>query len=359
MSKIQAVLRENGLDKTVKDLNLIFQQKDSLVLLKYKQHCADWRNEALHNCRGIILDSNQNWKIVAYPYDKFFNLGEGYAARIDWTSAKVYKKYDGSLINLYHYNEQWNVQTTGMIDASGYTSGTISFCELFWKTVGIMYKQTKEEFCAQLDVNKNYFFELCTPDNIVIVPTQKYNIYLHGVRNMITLKEESIESVNLISTEMFNLTNVKEVDKEIQNMPWTEEGYVVVDENFQRVKIKNPKYVAVHMTKFKQGRHMLINVIKLGDQDEHLVYFPDDRKELDDLTQKWNLTQKMIQTLYDTYCKLAEGSTSKFANKVKMCTENSKTKACLFMLWNKKAKTVFDAMCTLDDKFLYTEFLKL
>lgn len=57
-----------------------------------------WNNVTL-NCRGLILDESYN--IVARPWKKFFNLGEGYA-EIDMTMpVEVTDKIDGSLGILY------------------------------------------------------------------------------------------------------------------------------------------------------------------------------------------------------------------------------------------------------------------
>jgi hypothetical protein len=106
----------------------------------------------VHECRGIILDANDNWNIVCYPYKKFFNYGEPNAginslnirtrrvyfnyvsyhfrfsmffilllffslvAEIDWNSAVVTEKLDGSLVTLYWYQNGWQVSSTGTPD---------------------------------------------------------------------------------------------------------------------------------------------------------------------------------------------------------------------------------------------------
>lgn len=93
--KIQKLLREFGLDKVKQDLVLEVKEKDNLVMLKYNQIAADWKIEALHECRGIILDRDNNWNVVCYGFNKFFNIGEGYVKPIDWDSAKFYTKLDG------------------------------------------------------------------------------------------------------------------------------------------------------------------------------------------------------------------------------------------------------------------------
>lgn len=47
------------------------------------------------------------------PYKKFFNFGEDCAATIDWNTAKVQEKIDGSLISLYWYDDSWHISSTG------------------------------------------------------------------------------------------------------------------------------------------------------------------------------------------------------------------------------------------------------
>jgi tRNA splicing ligase len=58
----------------------------------------------VQECRGIVLDENDDWKIVCYPYTKFFNYGEFNAVKLDWNKPlKVSAKVDGTLVILYRY----------------------------------------------------------------------------------------------------------------------------------------------------------------------------------------------------------------------------------------------------------------
>jgi len=72
----------------------------------------------VQECRGIVLDMDDDWAVVAYPYRKFFNYGERWAASVDWSSAAVVDKLDGSLATLYWYRGQWHVASSGVPDAS-------------------------------------------------------------------------------------------------------------------------------------------------------------------------------------------------------------------------------------------------
>lgn len=60
-----------------------------LVLFKYNQIESPFAEPIVRECRGLILDESEGWCVVSRSFDKFFNHGEGHAAPIDWSSARV------------------------------------------------------------------------------------------------------------------------------------------------------------------------------------------------------------------------------------------------------------------------------
>ncbi|WP_445240384.1 RNA ligase [Microcoleus vaginatus] len=96
--ELQEYLRQHGLETLSETYHIKVtrhRQYPDLVCLKYSQIESPLGEKIVQQCRGIILDSSQDWQIVSYPYDKFFNYGEIHAAAIDWRNAKVYEKLDG------------------------------------------------------------------------------------------------------------------------------------------------------------------------------------------------------------------------------------------------------------------------
>jgi hypothetical protein len=71
-------------------------QFPNLVLLNYSQINSPMNEPIVQECRGLILDEADNWRVVCRPYDKFFNYGEPNAVEVDWGTASVYEKLDGS-----------------------------------------------------------------------------------------------------------------------------------------------------------------------------------------------------------------------------------------------------------------------
>ncbi|HLO48593.1 MAG TPA: T4 RnlA family RNA ligase [Kamptonema sp.] len=276
--ELQDYLRQHGLDSLCSTYHIKssrHQKYPHLVCLKYSQIESPLGEKIVQQCRGIILDSSQNWQIVSYPYDKFFNYGEIHAALIDWSSAKVYEKLDGSLTVLYFYDGEWRVQTSGTPDASGEVNGFgFTFAELFWKVWHELgYKLPQE-------TKECFIFELMTPYNRIVVQQKDNQISLHGVRNIDTL----IESDPSIWTSKYGwqlvqsypLTSWTEVIKAAEQLdPMDSEGYIICDRNFNRVKVKSPQYVAISHLREGFSTRRMIEIILTNEGEEFLSYFPE------------------------------------------------------------------------------------
>ena len=102
---------------TNKPYCLKIQRDDQYVLFKYNQIESDFSNPIVKEARGIIFKEGFCNYSVCYAFNKFFNYGETNAATINWNSATVTEKIDGSLIKLWYDNKQWHISTNGMIDA--------------------------------------------------------------------------------------------------------------------------------------------------------------------------------------------------------------------------------------------------
>ena len=72
----------------------------------------------------------------------------------------------------------------------------------------------------------------------------------------------------------YPLHNLKEVQEAANALPWNEEGYVVCDAKFNRVKIKSPEYVLAHhgRTNGNISTSRLLEIILNNEVDEFLIY---------------------------------------------------------------------------------------
>lgn len=274
--------------------NLKISRDGSYVMFKYNQLSSDFSNPIVREARGIIFQED-NWKCVRRAFDKFFNYGEPNAAEVDWTTAKVQTKYDGSLISAWFDNRKWHYSTNGTIDAYKALTGDIKFptfgdvLEEAFRNNGSSKKEIFEHLASK---NVCYTFELVSPQTRVVIPYEKPDLYFIGRRVMKTECEgntkDSIVSEIFKTPKEYDFHSAQDVVDSAKELPWDEEGYVVVDSNFNRVKIKSPAWLVAHYTRSNNSisKESLIQVVLDGEQEEFLVYADDYREELESVEQE-------------------------------------------------------------------------
>lgn len=358
MATLQNFLRTIG---SVLDLqkryNINVKLHDSypqLHLFKYDQRKSPFNEPIVRECRGIILDADNDWAIVCRPYDKFFNYEEPEAHDIDWSTARCYEKLDGSLMTLYHYDDKWHVSSSGVPDASGNLPPTVyksdmTFRDLFWQVWGELNYQLPE------DTSKCYIFELMTPLNQVIVPQKSNQIILHGVRCMETMAEHTPESyTDIYGWQVVKSYDIGDVDLMVQHIkdcdPMLTEGRVVCDHRFHRIKIKGRQYVIMAHTSAKGSSFSdkdIISIIQRNEADEFLANYPEHLARFDQLTELYQRTLDTIQTSVNQHL-------NETPKEMGLIVKDLWYKSCLFALKNGKVTSVRDWLDTQDPKRLVT-----
>lgn len=364
---IQKWIDTNGIDKLETDLGILVKPKDDLILLKYNQIESNKALSEVQESRGLIL-SIPDLKIVNYVFKKFFNLGEGPADQIDRNDAIVYKKWDGSLINIWHWNNEWRMSTSGVIDGNVEIEPGLTFNTLLHQAIQKVYNKSWLEFTNDLDTDCCYAFELCTPYNIVVTQHQTWNLPLLGIRNKVTLKEIEPEMCNIDwmhVCESYPLSDLEQINNTFQELDWQNEGYIVRSKtlhgnNFLRIKIKNPKYVAVHHLKGGLGLHHAMQVVKDNEIDEFLVYFSERSQEILFLERKWKQLESLLQFQWQIILNYGQGydSMKSYALDVQAKIDK-KWQGLMYKLKQNPELNINNWMCEyIDNKWIYTEFIK-
>lgn len=259
------------------------QEQDNLVLLKYDQVNSDFNIKLVRECRGIILDK-RTWEPVCYPFNKFFNMGESYADTVDGRIF-VYQKVDGSLAKVWFYEGRWRLSSNGAIDATQVTVGNnVNFFGLFLQAL-YGYGLTWESFTLTLDPQFTYMYELATQDNRVVIPYEGYHIFYLGQRNINTYQEYYWPDNRIENVKVYNFETAEDVEVAAEQLPDDEEGYVVRDESWNRVKIKNPTYFMLHKMA-NNGQPDFMRYYCEHEQEELLAYFPEYKSQFDDIERK-------------------------------------------------------------------------
>lgn len=253
MRVLELMNRENNWEEILQEAPYFIniKKKDGYVLLKYNQIFSDFSNEIVRECRGAIFRKNVDgrWICVSRGFDKFMNFGESYAPKIDWESAIVMEKVDGSLIRCFWDNGKWHIATNGQIDAfeTVIDDREWTFGHLVYKALGGEYRFNK--LTMLLDPNFTYMFELVSPMTQVIIPYPETKLYYLGARDMVTMRENKFKDYKVIKAfgisipKHYPIHNIAECIGEANRMTKDEEGFVVVDKNYNRIKVKSPEYL--------------------------------------------------------------------------------------------------------------------
>ena len=294
MIHIQRLIQEKGLEKVVKDFNLILKESDDLILLKYNQIRSNLKNQAVKESRGIILEK-ETYKVISLPFVRFTNHSDSHADKIDWKTARTQKKIDGSIIQLYYYNG-WNVGTSGTLFGSGnIKENNITYAELFNTII-------EDGILEQLNKDYIYVFELTTNKHTVVTKFNDDKITLLTIRDKTKIDNEFYGELTREACEVIaNRLQLSIVDEEnsfsclddvlesFKGLTYQDEGYVVVDDKLNRIKVKNPAWSAAHHNKDQTiNKAKLVDILKSNEIIEFVEAYPNTKRVLTTMKVKYD-----------------------------------------------------------------------
>lgn len=255
-------------------------------------------------CRGIIFNKD---RCIARPFSKFFNIEEVEEDLSNKVIRYIQNKEDGSLIISYFHDGRVRFSTRG-----SFHSEQAQIAERIWK----------EKYDQKLpDIIFSYWtflFELVGPSNINV--SRKYKVddlILLSITSIQTGEEESEEFIAEMSNKLgcqrpeeFLADSVDELYNIIkENKDPNFEGVVVTFLDGTKVKIKSNLYVQLHKvltgslsrdTKFElweeirqSGRIAILEELKIPDE-----FFSEITKEINDISEKYNLYLDQINSVY-------------------------------------------------------------
>lgn len=204
-----------------------------LYIYNYSQKAQYDRvwNEWTLACRGLILD--ENYQVVARPFQKFFNLGEFENQEIPNESFEVFEKMDGSLGILYWLENEVHISTRG------------SFVSEQALVATEMLRTQYAEVIPLLDKSKTYLFEIIYPENrIVLDYGNERKLVLLSIVDTETGIENELHNIGFEMVKRYNglndLSKLKELEEE------NKEGFVVRFKSGYRLKVKFDEYQRIH-----------------------------------------------------------------------------------------------------------------
>ncbi len=279
MMFVQEYLRTHSLQEleTEHGVNARYSNDCSKFSLNYDQLAAKSDNPIACQCRGLVLRPTAGPRltfepvgettVVARPLDRFFNAGDVHAAPIDWDTAVIQSKLDGTMTELYwdSVKEQWCVATRSVPEADasfgdppGSPLKENTFYELFMYAAARSHSPYFTDLDHWLTVmqqerDKTFIFELTSPLNRVVVKYDDYRITILAARETANgkyLPTNELYKIGVPVVETWPLKTLADIEHFLHDSdPAKIEGAVVIDANHNRIKVKSKQWILASRAK--------------------------------------------------------------------------------------------------------------
>lgn len=219
-------------------------------------------------CRGLVTDNDG--KIVARPFGKFFNYEELKPEQIPNEPFDVFEKLDGSLGILFNYQGEWVIATRGSFTSDQAKKGW----ELLQK---YDYKRLIED--------KTYLFEIIYNENRIVVDYDYEDLILLAVIDNNDGYEYKIfdEKIHLEGIRLVNMyrnlgfkfvrkyDGIKDYSTLKEMIKDDEEGFVIRFQNGFRMKIKGKEYCRLHKILTNVSNRDIWENLKNGESLDQII----------------------------------------------------------------------------------------
>lgn len=252
--------------------------------LNYDMIEAPNGNELVEHCRGLVVSGNPEgiageWTVLAWPFRRFYNLGQGHAATLDPLTTWFETKFDGTLCILYWDSDidKWCVATRSVPDADVPNNEGETFTKLFWKNIHPREINTItdfKEYNPHIQLEVTYLFELVGPGNHIGVVYNEWRVILLGMVDNTTGQTYSNPENRL------EFKTIEEAKEWMDRQSGTDfEGFILVDAQGNRVKYKSANYLNAMKTITKVGSRIgMLSLILSGTEDDIIPLLPEQRK---------------------------------------------------------------------------------
>jgi hypothetical protein len=264
--------------------------------------------------RSVIINSDN--RVVSFappksiPADHFIKK---YETKSDYIIAQEF--VEGTMINVF-YDSYWKIATRNTVDAD------VSF---YKKQDGKTFKTMFEEACKENNFNLEtlnpqfcYSFVLQHPDNRIVVPFSKPQLYLveayeiSGDQKSFVVIPQNISAVRtngqwsqttIRFPEVYEFATYSELIEKFAsaNTPYNIMGIVIKNMiTNERTKIRNPIYEEVRHLKGNQTKlqYQYLSLRSEGKLPEYLKYYPEVKKDFSECRVKVHIFTNALHYNY-------------------------------------------------------------
>ena len=235
---------------------------------QYEHNTVAW-DPLVQHCRGIIFDATDDYKIVALPFSKFFNYGEGgihypsEGATID----KVFEKVDGSLGICFYWRNKWYMTTRGSLNSD--------IGEVAQQMFDKMIKQQR----MTLSLEHTRLFEIIYPENRICVDYGDVReLVFLGRRNTRSGEEDyEIGSAVWRSPLKYSFASNDEMVQWLNQQKGKDfEGFVVHFSDGSIFKFKSEDYMHLHRIIAQFTFKRVLEAVQKNEQEEIRKALPEE-----------------------------------------------------------------------------------
>jgi RNA ligase len=253
-------------------------ERQGLVLVtysktyQYEHNSVPW-DPLVQHCRGIIFDASDTlspYRIVALPFSKFFNYGEG---GIHYPAAgasikQIFDKEDGSLGICFHWHDKWHITTRGSLNSDIGVVGQKIFDELVVSEKAVLLP------------NNTYLFEIIDPICRIVVKYNESKLIILGLRNRYT--GECFYGGNAIPPWPYYSHN-RYFESQEDMLKWLNttkgtwfEGFVVHFSDGSIFKFKSEDYMRLHRIIAQFTFKRVLEAVQMHQQEEIRKALPEE-----------------------------------------------------------------------------------
>ena len=235
---------------------------------KAAQYNARW-NWFERASRGLIMNA-QTGEVVARPFDKFFNWGEG-GRKSRSHIVDITEKLDGSLGILYRENGAYRIATRGNFESE----------QALWATDFL----NRNYNLSDLDSALTLLFEIIYPENRIVVDYgDREDLVLIGVRNRHTGDDwffypamyELAHRFGFSLPQVYHFNSVTDILAATDTLDANSEGWVVRFADGQRFKIKGDRYIELHRLVTQATFNRVLKAVASGQLEMMIAGVPDE-----------------------------------------------------------------------------------
>jgi len=269
------------------DEDLVYEREfDGLFIYTYTPRAVRERvwNKTTRAARGLILDGEG--RIVARPFDKFFNMFERPETEPKNFPDEPYtveEKMDGSLGTVFWnpLTKSWDISTKGSLcsEQADYARENLLLRYDWYNT---------RRMKGGADKRYTYLTEIIYPENRIVVDYGDWTgLKLIAVRHTTTGSEQPAGRIPIIADHLgMECRQSYPHHRHLESLPMSEnmEGYVIRFESGLRVKVKNPWYLAIHRALDSRNLKRILELVEAGEWRAFWDMLPKElQKSFDDL----------------------------------------------------------------------------